>query len=293
MPEPSSKYTFENTTRRVKAGSITLHFNEAGPNAEASLNRETIVFLHGGGPGASSWSNFKQNLASFAADYHCILLDMPGFGLSDKPEIPKQFFEYAADSIVALLDELGIEKAHLVGNSLGGGASLRTALDYPDRVGKLVLMGPGGAFKPVFTPEPAEGIKLLGQVVAPPGPTREKVEAFIRVMVYDQKFVTEELIEERLEAAINPENQAGLIRCMSTFAPPRAGELWRDLDRIPHRSLIIWGRDDRTLPLDGAFLALQQLPDARLHVFPRCAHWAQVEHQAEFDRLAVDFLRNA
>lgn len=288
-----SEYTFENTSRRAKAGPITLHFNEAGPTAEESPNRKTIVFLHGGGPGASSWSNFKQNLASFATDFHCILLDMPGFGLSDKPEISKQFFEYAADSIVALLDELGIEKTHLVGNSLGGGASLRTALDYPERVEKLVLMGPGGAFKPVFTPEPAEGIKLLGQVVAPPGPTREKVEAFIRVMVYDQNFVTEELIEERLEAAMNPENQAGLIRCMSTFAPPRAGELWRELDRIPHRTLMIWGRDDRTLPLDGALLALQQMPDARLHVFPRCAHWAQVEHQAEFDRLAVDFLRNA
>ena len=69
-------------------------------------------------------------------------------------------------------------------------------------------------------------------VVSPPGPTREKVEAFLRVMVYDQSFITEELIEERLEAAMNPENQAGLIRCMSTFAPPRAGELWRELDRL-------------------------------------------------------------
>jgi len=283
-----TQLTFDATSRTAQAGEISLHFNEAGPR-----DAQTIVFLHGGGPGASSWSNFKQNLPSFVDDYHCLLLDMPGFGLSDKPEIPKQFFEYAGDSIVALMDELGIAKAHLVGNSLGGGASLRTALDHPERVDKLVLMGPGGAFKPVFTPEPAEGIKLLGQVVAPPGPSREKVEAFLRVMVYNQSFITEELIEERLEAAMNPENQQGLIRCMSTFAPPRAGELWRELDRIPHRTLMVWGRDDRTLPLDGALLALQQLPDARLHVFPRCAHWAQLEHQAEFDRLVLDFLGNA
>ncbi|MAG29785.1 MAG: alpha/beta hydrolase [Deltaproteobacteria bacterium] len=282
-----TRLTFDETSRHAKAGPISLHFNEAGPS-----DAETIVFLHGGGPGASSWSNFKQNLPSFIDDYRCLLVDMPGFGLSDKPEIPKQFFEFAADSLVALLSELGIGKAHLVGNSLGGGASLRTALDHPDRVDKLVLMGPGGAFKPVFTPEPAEGIKLLSQVVAPPGPTREKVEAFLRVMVYDQRFITEELIEERLEQAMNPENQAGLVRCMATFAPDRAGELWRELDRIPHPTLMIWGRDDRTLPLDGALLALQQLPDARLHVFPRCAHWAQVEHQAAFDRLVLDFLGN-
>jgi len=280
--------SFEDTSRTVKAGALLLHFNEAGPS-----DGETVVFLHGGGPGASSWSNFKQNLPAFAAEHHCLLVDMPGFGRSEKPELDKQFFEFAADAVVQLLDALGIAKAHFVGNSLGGGASLRTALDHPDRVGKLVLMGPGGAFKPMFTPEPAEGIKLLGDVVAPPGPNREKVEAFLRVMVFDQSFITEELIEERLAAAMDPENQQGLVRAMSTFAGPRAGELWRELDRIPHRTLMVWGRDDRTLPLDGALFALQQLPDARLHVFPRCAHWAQLEHRAEFDRLVLDFLRNA
>ncbi|MEE3332343.1 MAG: alpha/beta fold hydrolase [Myxococcota bacterium] len=281
-------FTFDATSRTAKAGSLTLHFNEAGPS-----DAESIVFLHGGGPGASSWSNFKQNLPAFAAGHRCLLVDMPGFGRSDKPELDRHFFEFAADAVVSLLDELGIEKAHFVGNSLGGGTSLRAALDHPDRVDKLVLMGPGGAFKPMFTPEPAEGIKLLSNVVAPPGPTREKVEAFLRVMVFDQNFITEELIEERLAAAMDPENQQGLIRCMSTFAAPRAGELWRELDRIPHRTLIVWGRDDRTLPLDGALFALQQLPDARLHVFPRCAHWAQLEYQADFDRLVIDFLHNA
>ena len=175
----------------------------------------------------------------------------------------------------------------------GGTAAALTARD-PDRVGKLVLMGPGGAFIPIFSPQPAEGLKLLANVMAPPGPTREKIEAFIRIMVYDQSFVTKELIDERTELALDPENQQGVMRAMSTFAAaPREGELWRELDRIPHRTLIIWGRDDRTLPLDGALLALQRMPDARLHVFPRCAHWAQLEHRAEFDRLSVDFLKYA
>jgi 4,5:9,10-diseco-3-hydroxy-5,9,17-trioxoandrosta-1(10),2-diene-4-oate hydrolase len=281
--------TFDATTRTAKAGKLMLHYNEAGP-----ANGETIVFLHGSGPGASSWSNFHQNLPAFAEEHRCLLVDMPGFGRSDKPEFDKHVFAFVADAVVNLLDELGIAKAHIVGNSLGGGAALRTALDHPERVGKLVLMGPGGAFVPVFSPQPAEGIKLLGNVMAPPGPTREKIEAFIRVMVYDQSFVTEELIDERTELALDPENQQGAARAMSTFATaPREGELWREIDRIAHRTLIIWGRDDRTLPLDGALLALQRMPDARLHVFPRCAHWAQLEHQAEFDRLAIDFLKNA
>jgi 4,5:9,10-diseco-3-hydroxy-5,9,17-trioxoandrosta-1(10),2-diene-4-oate hydrolase len=280
-----SGYSFEETTRSAKAGRVTLHYNEAGPT-----QAETLVALHGGGPGASSWSNFKQNLPALAEHFHCLLVDMPGFGRSEKPELDKHFFEFAAEAVVALLDELGIAKTHLLGNSLGGGTSLRTALDHPERVGKLVLMGPGGAHRPVFSPTPAEGIKLLGQVAA--APSRETVEAFLRVMVYDQKWITEELIEERVNAALDPENRQGLVRTMSSFAEPRAGELWRELDRIPHPTLMFWGRDDRTLPLDGALLALQQLPDARLHVFPRCAHWAQLEHREAFDRLTIDFLEN-
>ncbi len=106
-----NQLTFDKTSRTTKTGALSLHFNEAGPS-----DAEAVVFLHGGGPGASSWSNFKQNLPSFVGDYHCLLVDMPGFGLSDKPEIPKQFFEFAGDAIVALLDELGIAKALFVGN---------------------------------------------------------------------------------------------------------------------------------------------------------------------------------
>ena len=276
-------YTFEATSRTARAGDLNIHYNEAGdPSAPV------VVTLHGGGPGATSWSNFKGNLPQLAEHFHCLLVDMPGFGRSDKPKLDKHFFEFAAEAVVNLLDELGIRQVHLIGNSLGGGTSLRIALDYPARVGKLVLMGPGGAFKPVFSPEPAEGIKLLGAVAAQP--TRENVEAFIRVMVYDPSFITDELIEERLACALDPDTQLGLVRTMESFAQPRAGELWRELDRIPHKTLMLWGRDDRTLPLDGALLALQQLPDARLHVFPRCAHWAQLEHQEEFDRLVIDFL---
>ena len=128
-------FTFEGTTRTARAGDVTLHYNEAG-----SPDAETLVALHGGGPGASSWSNFKQNLPALAEHYRCLLVDMPGFGRSEKPELDKHFFAFAGDAVVGLLDTLGIEKAHLLGNSLGGGTCLRIALDHPERVGKLVLM---------------------------------------------------------------------------------------------------------------------------------------------------------
>lgn len=284
----SDSISFEATSRFAQLGNLRLHYNEAGEG-------DALVMLHGGGPGATGWSNFKQNLPAFASRFRVLLVDQPQFGLSDKPASDDQFNVVAANAVRQLLDELGISKAHFLGNSLGGGTSLRFALDHPERTDRLVLMGPGGACLPVLSPEPTEGIKLLGSFLAPPGPSREKLEAFVRIMVYDQSLVTQELIEERYKVASDPSVLQGLVNFLRTVMGPteenrRKGELWRDLERIRHRTLLTWGRDDRVLPLDGALFALHRMEDARLHVFPRCGHWAQLEHAREFERLSIDFL---
>ena len=93
---------------------------------------------------------------------------------------------------------------HLVGNSLGGGTAVRFALDYPERAGRLVLMGPGGLSLNVFAPDPTEGVKRLMEFAAPPGPSREKLAAFLRTLVYDQRLITDELVDERFAAASDP-----------------------------------------------------------------------------------------
>lgn len=278
---------FDETSRTAKAGDISLHYNEAGDGP-------VLVMLHGGGPGASSWSNFKQNLPGLSERYRVLLVDQPGYGLSDKPKIDEPFWTYSARAVRDLLDTLGIDKAHFVGNSLGGGTTLRFALDYPERADRLVLMGPGGGAMSTLSPEPTEGIRLLMNYYAPPGPSREKMEAFIRIMLFDHSLVTEELIDERYAASIDPETMRGVQDALAGIAiRPEESELWRFLERIPHRTLLTWGRDDRVLPLDGAFFALKRMPDARLHVFPRCGHWAQLEHLEEFNWLTVNFLDQA
>lgn len=278
---------FDDTSRTAKAGDLTLHYNEAGEGP-------VLVMLHGGGPGASSWSNFKQNLPGLSEHFRVMLVDQPGYGRSDKPEVSEPFWTYSARAVKNLLDELGIEKAHFVGNSLGGGTTLRFAYDYPDRADRLVLMGPGGGALSLLSPDPTEGIKLLMGFYAPPGPSREKMDAFIRIMLFDHSLVTEELIDERYAAATDPEAMQGAINVLAGIANrSEEAELWRFLDKIPHRTLLTWGRDDRVLPLDGAFFALKRMPDARLHVFPKCGHWAQLEHLEEFNWLTVNFLLQA
>lgn len=267
---------------------LRLHYHEAG-----SEHPETVILLHGGGPGASAWSNFGRNLPVLAKSFRVLAVDQPGFGRSDKPTEHPQYFTHSADAVVGLMDALGIERAHLIGNSLGGGAAVRLALDHPDRAGRLVLMGPGGLSLNMFSPDPTEGIRNLARFAAPPGPSKEKLEAFLRVMVYDQSLITDELVDERFAAASAPDSLAAMAAMGASFARPdtyEQGMLWREAHRLRQRVLLIWGREDRVNPLDGALLALKTIPRAQLHVFGRCGHWAQLEKFEEFNRLAIDFL---
>jgi 4,5:9,10-diseco-3-hydroxy-5,9,17-trioxoandrosta-1(10),2-diene-4-oate hydrolase len=270
----------------VQAGDLELHYHEAGAE-----HAETVILLHGGGPGASAWSNFGRNLPEFAKHYRTIAVDQPGFGRSDKPAEHPQYFRYSADAVVGLMDALDIKTAHFIGNSLGGGAAVRLALNHGKRAGRLVLMGPGGLSVNVFAPDPTEGVKNLGKFAAKP--SRERMEAFLRIMVHDQGLITDELIDDRFAAANTPESLAAMRAMGMSFARPdtfEEGMLWREAHRLRQRVLLIWGREDRVNPLDGALLALKTIPRAQLHVFGGCGHWAQLEKFDEFNRLALDFL---
>ena len=164
LPFPTAAITFESTSRYAQVrDDMRLHYHEAGdPDAPP------VVLLHGGGPGASSWSNFSRNIGVLAEKFRVLAVDQPGYGHSDKHTEHEQYNRYSATALLNLFDHLGIERAALVGNSLGGGTAVRFALDNPDRAGRLVLMGPGGLSVNLFAPDPTEGVKLLGKFTAGP-----------------------------------------------------------------------------------------------------------------------------
>ncbi len=280
----------EETSRFADTAMMRLHYHEAG---SASAVQLPVVLLHGGGPGASAWSNFGRNLPAFADRFRTLMPDQPGFGRSDAPAVEGNYFTFSARALASLLDKLGIDQVHLVGNSLGGGTAVRFALDYPDRAGKLVLMGPGGLSLNVFSPDPTEGVKRLAEFGAPPGPSKEKLAAFLRTLVFNQKLVTDELVDERYQYASTPESLAAMMSMGMSFYDPKFaqdGMLWREVHRLRNEVLLIWGREDRVNPLDGALVALKQIRKAQLHVFGGCGHWAQLEKFDEFNRLALAFL---
>ena len=278
--------TREGTRRKAEVRGITISYHEAGEAPGLPL-----VMLHGGGPGASAWSNFGRALPGFAEDFRTILVDQPGFGWSDKPAVEGNYYRFAAQHVLGLLDELGIERCHLLGNSLGGGTAMRLALMEPERVGRLVLMGPGGLALNIFSPDPTEGVKRLMDFAG--NPSREALRAFISCMVVDQKLVTDELVEERYADATAPGAREAMASMGMSFWNPETAEdgmLWREAHRLRKHTLLTWGREDRVNPLDGAIAGLKLIPKAQLHVFPNCGHWAQIEAAEEFREIATGFL---
>ncbi len=223
----TDELTFESTSRFAEVdvdGPLKLHYHEAGVG-----NDQTVVLLHGGGPGASSWTNFSRNIAVLAERFHVLAVDQPGYGHSDKRAEHGQFNHYAARALKGLFDQLGLRRVPLVGNSLGGGTAVRFALDYPDRAGRLVLMGPGGLSVNLFAPDPTEGVKRLGKFSVEP--TRENLEAFLRVMVYDQKLITPELVDQRFALASTPESLTATRAMGMSFsgADFELGMMWREV----------------------------------------------------------------
>lgn len=253
-----------------------------------------LVMLHGGGPGASGTSNYLQNLAALTKHFRVVLPDQPGFGGSYRPTESdldaRSITEITVDAVYQTLDALGIETFHLLGNSLGGAAAIAMAQQRPERVSRLVLMAPGGGWLP-FGPTPTEGQKQMFAYFNGSGPSEKKMAAFIRTMVYDHKQFGEDVVRARYEASLDEGHIAFYHRYNAAFAKRRGMDpLWKDLHKIKAPTLLLWGRDDRTITLDGAQLMLKLIRDVQLHVFGNCGHWVQLERQAEFERLVADFL---
>jgi 4,5:9,10-diseco-3-hydroxy-5,9,17-trioxoandrosta-1(10),2-diene-4-oate hydrolase len=263
-------------TRKVPAGDISLALTEYGTG-------HPVVWLHGSGPGASGMSNFGGNLPAFA-DFHNFVFDQPRYGESDRPHIEGPLIAHSGEHILAALDGLGVDRFAVVGNSFGGGVGAWLAATAPDRVSAAVLMAPGGmqpeGLGPAGIPE---GLQLIFKAMRD-GVDRPLMERLVHVMLVDQSLATPELIDERLATAVrnNPEWEG----------MPFLGDLTDLASNIVAPTLLLWGRDDRTVPAAWSPFWLEQIADSELHVLPHCGHWLQYELRAKFNELAGEFLRS-
>jgi 2-hydroxy-6-oxonona-2,4-dienedioate hydrolase len=285
-----SSITRESTSHmvRVTEGPLkdfNIHYNDAGSG-------EVVAMLHGSGPGASGWSNFNRNVEAFVqAGYRVLLIDQPGWSQSDPIVIEKGArCVYNSAAIKGVLDALKIDKAHLIGNSMGGTTALQFALDHPDRIGKLIVMGGGGVGQSLFVPMPPEGIKLILQLYKQP--TLDNLKKMLNVFVYDASALTEELMQGRLKSMMDREDHLrNFVQTAEVNPHHQFVDFTSRLKEVKAPTLVTWGRDDRFVPLDSGLRLIWGLQDAELHVFSKCGHWAQWEHANKFNRLVLEFLK--
>ena len=281
-----TELSFELTSRFLETANGRLHYHEAGSGP-------ALLLLHGSGPGVTGWANFAGNLSLFARHFRTIILDAPGYGKSDP--VDGDPVTVARDAVVALMDGLRIDRAHVIGNSYGGIVGGHLAAAHPDRVLRYITIG-GVGFN-ITSTFPNEGLTRLVDFIE--NPTRDNIVAWLESMVFDKSIITDELIDIRYKAALEPVTMASSRKMYTrsaldfiaqTMTGPAVSQRIDYLGRIQAPTLITWGRDDKVSPLDGALLPMRVIPNAELHVFPRCGHWAMIECKERFETLALGFL---
>ncbi len=242
-----------------------------------------VLFLHGSGPGASGYSNFRHNAPAFVeAGFQPILIDSLGYGLSSKPVDVDYTLDFMSGGAVRLMEALGHERYAIVGNSQGGAQAIRIALNHPERVEKLILMAPGGLEEREVYME-LKGIRsMLRCIYGPEGITLFGMRKVFEKQLFDPSLVTDALVQNRYAVAMTQPTH--VFRSMKVDnQTARLGELQCPV-------LGLWGMNDVFCPPSGAQKLAEGCVNARVTTFTRCGHWVMVEHKAAFERLCVDFL---
>lgn len=258
---------------------LRIHYHEEGRGSP-------VLFLHGSGPGASGWSNFRRNYPYFAArGFRAIVPDTLGFGHSSKPDDVDYTLPFLAGALKRFIDALGIERCAIVGNSHGGAMAIQTAIDHPDLVTKLVLMAPGGLeVREAYAK--MEGIRTMMKVfLGPEGITREGMRRVFGLQLHDPRTLTEEILDERVQIAVTQPKRVLASMSVPHLAP--------ELEKIRCPIFAFWGTNDKFCPVSGAMTIAERCKRSRVLLLSECGHWVMVEHPDLFNRLGVDFLSEA
>lgn len=267
------------TLGRVDAGGIPTRALRSGTGAEH------VIFLHGT---SGHLEAFGRNLRSHSTGYRCHAIDMLGHGYTGKPDYPYEIPRYR-DHLLAYLDAQGIEKAHIVGESLGGWVGARTAIDSPDRIASLQLLCAGGT---VANPEVMERIRTS---------TRRAVEtddieltrSRMRLLMADPADATEELVAVRHAIYHEPDFVANIdnLLCLQDMETRQRNILRpTDLAQITAPTLVVWGRNNPFGDVPEAAAMHDAIAGSELVLFDACGHWPQHENAAEYNEISLAFL---
>ncbi len=244
-----------------------------------------LVLLHGSGGHAEA---YVRNLEAHAEHFSTWSIDMLGHGYTGKPGHPLEVSHYV-EHLMAVVDAVGAERAHLSGESLGGWVAARAAIDYPDRIDRLVLNTAGGS---QADPEVMNRIISLSMVAAE-NPTWETVQARIKWLMADKSRDYADLVASRQRVYRQPGFVSAMRDIMALQDPViRARNLLgpTEYGMITAPTLVLWTSDDPTSDVTEGRRIASMIPGARFEVMPGCGHWPQYEDAKTFNRLHIDFL---
>lgn len=263
--------------KTIQAGDISTNYHDEGQG-------HPLLLMHGSGPGVTAWANWRLVIPHMAQHFRVIAPDMPGFGYTERViginYDMNTWIKHASD----FLDALEIEKVHVVGNSFGGALAIALAIHTPERIDKLVLMGSVG-----LEFELTEGLdKTWGYQ-----PSIDNMRELLDIFAHDRSLVTDELAKLRYEASIRPGVQESYS---SMFPAPRQNGInnlasdEKAISAIKQETLIIHGLEDKVIPVSCSERLLRLIPNSQLHIFRKCGHWTQIEHNQRFNQLVENFL---
>lgn len=263
----------------VDAGGVRTRSLQAGEGP-------VVVFLHGT---SGHLEAFTRNFAAHAAHFACHAIDMIGHGYTDKPDEDYRIARYV-QHLIDYLDAIGADRAHIVGESLGGWVGARLAADHPERVDHLTLLAPGGT---VANPQVMERIKTSTRAAVETDDielTRRRLE----LLMFDPaSSVSDELVEVRHAIYHHPDFIANIdhLLCLQEMEN-RVPDLLtaEQLNRITAPTLIVWGRQNPFGDVPEAHFLNENIAGSRLELFDDCGHWPQHEHADRFNALHLEFL---
>jgi pimeloyl-ACP methyl ester carboxylesterase len=269
-------------SRFIDLDGVRVHYQEAG-----DIGAPALVLIHGFASSTLVWSKVFLDLA--AAGFRVIAVDMLGYGYSGKPRNGEYTIDGQAKVLMQMLDRLGIKRAVIVGSSYGGAVAATCALDYPGRVEKLVLVGTVNNNRPLeFTLMRVFGAPLVGDVVSPLLIGSRRLLRMRMKRVYDRHSWV--LDERRVDARHRPLRAAGTQRAIiRTVREWNAERISRDAHLIQQPTLLLWGENDREIPVADGERLHNEIPGSRLIVFLNCGHLPHEEYPEAFTRLVSEF----
>jgi 2-hydroxy-6-oxonona-2,4-dienedioate hydrolase len=277
----SNGLTEADTGKTISADGMTVHYHDIGSG-------EPVLFMHSYGPGTTAWITFHKVVGVLSQHFRCILMDSPNFSKTGPVVFREGVHAVQARTAVALLDALGIERAHFVGNSQGGQSAMVAAMTYPDRVVKVVMggshIGTGGD-RYLMANRPSEGSRATLDAIA--DPSRENIRRYLRVHINDANLVTDELVDYIHHAHTwSPDFMEA--RRQSVSVPH---DYTPELAAIRAPVLLIHGRYDRMVAFEVSIAILNHIEDSRVVLLNDCGHWAPFEKSAEWTAQVLAFLR--